>query len=47
MNVALEVTLELTDNWTGDPKLDPLIAPGEKATPAGPPPQMLKIPGAM
>jgi hypothetical protein len=47
MNVALEVNIQLTDNWPGPSNLDPLIAPGEKATPIGPPGTLLKIPGAV
>jgi hypothetical protein len=47
MNVALEITLQLVDNWPGPTNLDPLIATGEKATPVGPPGTMLKIPGAV
>jgi hypothetical protein len=42
MNVALEIDLQIIDNSDGK-----LIAPGETGTPVGPPPELLKVPGAV
>jgi len=42
MNVALEIEIQITDNSSGK-----LIAPGETGTPVGPPPVLLKVPGAV
>jgi hypothetical protein len=42
MNVALEIDLQLVDNSNGK-----LIAPGQPGTPVGPPPELLKVPGAV
>ena len=42
MNVAIEVTIQLTDNSNGK-----LIPPGEPGAPAGPPGLLLKVPGAV
>jgi hypothetical protein len=47
-NVALEINIQLTDNSASSTYPDgKFIAPGQTGTPAGVPPQELKIPGAV
>jgi hypothetical protein len=47
MNVAVQINMQLVDNWTGPASTDPLISPGEPGAAVGPPGQLLKVPGAI